>query len=511
MTHPTDNSERAVLAALALDARADAGHAFVELVAKYLGETAGEQRAVSPGRDPAEVARRFEEALPAEGRPLDEVIARLAREVLPDSIALTHPMYLGHQVSAPLPAAVWSEMLVAALNQSVAVREMSPVATVIEHRLVRWMADLAGLGPDAGGTLTSGGTEATFTALAAARAAALPEAWTRGVGADPPVVLCGEHAHYAVTRAVGQLGLGVERAIAVPSRDYRMDPAALDARLADLAEAGVAVMAVVASAGSTPTGSFDDLAAIGGICARHGIWLHVDGAHGASALLSGTHRSRLRGIELARSIAWDPHKMMLLPLSAGVVLVRSRADLDAAFAQRAPYLFHGAGDAFDWDQGKRSFLCSRRADALKLWIALQRYGTSGIGALYDRLCGLAAALHERVEAHPRFAAVHRPESNILCFRYVGHGRGHGDGDGDSVSHGHSDGHDHGNGAVGSAPDAALDAVNRDLRERYNASGEGWITTTVLDGRRVLRVTVMNPATTEAHLDRLLEGLDQTAC
>src|SRR6185312_16298533 len=146
---------------------------------------------------------------------------------------LAHPMCMGHQVSAPLPAAVWMEAVIAAMNQSVAVAEMSPSATVVEKQLVRWMTGLIGWDGAAGGTLTSGGTEATFTALLAARAAAMPNAWERGVGADGPlpVVLCGEHAHYAVTRAVAQLGLGLERAIAVPSRDWRMDTGALAARL----------------------------------------------------------------------------------------------------------------------------------------------------------------------------------------------------------------------------------------------------------------------------------------
>lgn len=257
-----------------------------------------------------------------------------------------------------------------------------------------------------------------------------------------------------------------------------MDPAALAAMLDAMAAAGRRPMAVVATAGSTPTGSFDDLEAIGTACERHGVWLHVDGAHGASALLSPTHRHRLQGIGRARSIAWDPHKMMLLPLAAGMVLVRRRADLDAAFAQRAPYLFHADPEA-DLDQGRRSFLCSRRADAIKLWVVLQRYGADGLGALYDLLCSRAAALHRLLAADRRFVALHAPESNILCFRYCG-GR--------------------------DAEDAALDELNARLRGRYNASGEGWITTTVLDGRRVLRVTVMNPRTTEHHLERLVAGL-----
>src|SRR6185437_3559085 len=140
-----------------------------------------------------------------------------------------------------------TEMVVAALNQSTAIWEMSPTGTVIETQLVRSFTSLLGWGPNAGGTLTSGGTEATFTALLAARARALPDAWENGVGANPPVIVCGEHAHYCVTRAAAQLGLGTSRAIAVGSRDWKMDPDALRATLDALAAAGTPVMAVVAT------------------------------------------------------------------------------------------------------------------------------------------------------------------------------------------------------------------------------------------------------------------------
>src|SRR5205085_10693482 len=122
----------------------------------------------------------------------------------------------------------------------------------------------------------------------------------------------------------------------------------------------------------------DDLHAIADLCDENAVWLHVDAAHSGSALLSKTHRQRLRGIERARSIAWDPHKMMLLPTQAGILLVRDERDLDAAFSQRAPYLFADSRDARVWDQGTRSFMCSRRADVLKLWVALQRYGIDGL-------------------------------------------------------------------------------------------------------------------------------------
>ena len=472
-----------ILSDLDADSTRESGGLFLDLVARYLASTARGEGPVSTSLSPEDLARRFDEPLPREGRPLAEVVERLEREVVSDATRLTHPMYLGHQVSAPLPATIWCESLISALNNSTAVREMSPSVNAIEHRLIRWFTQLAGWDERAGGTLTSGGTEATFTALLAARAVALPGAWEHGVGANPPVVVYGEQAHYAITRAIGELGLGLRSGVAIPTRDYRMDPAALAQTLDRLAREGRQIMAVVATAGSTPVGAFDDLEAIGQLCEARGLWLHVDGAHGASALLSARHRHRLAGLHHARSIAWDPHKAMLLPLSAGMVLVREERELDQAFAQRAPYLFHGQGTERVWDQGVRSFQCSRRADALKLWVALQRHGADGIGRLYDHLCDTTSALVQAVAAHPAFTAIHQPESNILCFRYVGDG---------------------------TLTDDALDTLNFTLRQDYNRSGAGWITTTTLEGRRVLRVTVMNPRTGAREIEALLEGLVREA-
>ncbi len=462
---------------------AESAARFTDLVVEHLASTRAGDGPVSTSLSSEQIAARFDEPLPLEGASLESVVGRLRDEVLADCNRLTHPRAVGHQVSAPLPAAIWTESIIGALNQSVAVAEMSPTATVLEHRVIRWMCDLVGYQAGAGGTLTSGGTEATFTALLAARAAAIPDVWTNGVGANPPVVICGVHTHYAVSRAVGELGIGMRNVIVVPTRDWAMNTDALAEVLDRLDDDGRPVMAVVATAGTTATGSFDDLQTIGALCDAHGVWLHVDAAHGGSALLSQRHRSRLRGIEHARSIAWDPHKMMLLPLAAGLLLVRDERVLESAFSQRAPYLFHGGDGERVWDQGVRSFQCSRRADVIKLWVALQRYGANGIGALYDRLCDVATAMHDMLVAHPSFAVLHVPTSHILCFRYVGDG---------------------------SLDDEALDVVNRELRERYNRSGAGWITATELDGRRVLRVTIMNPRTSEHHVREIVEGLAREA-
>ena len=479
MTRDTRLSPPAILSEIEADASRDIAAKFVAIAADYFEQTRRRDDRVSTSSSPSQLARRFDEPLPREAHDVDVVIERLRTQVIPDANHLWHPRYVGHQIAGPLPAAVWTEPVTAALNQSVAVFEMSPVGTVLEHQVISWLCALVGFPSESGGTLTSGGTEATFTGLLAARAAALPDAWTNGVGADPPVLLCGEHAHYAVTRAGAQLGIGMRNVLAVRSRDYKLDPEALADRIAEFARDGRRVMAVVATAGSTATGSFDDLDAVASVCDEHDTWLHVDAAHGGSALLSNTHRERLRGIERVRSLAWDPHKMMLLPSQAGTLLVRDARELESAFSQRAPYLFADAHAERSWDQGPRSFMCSRRADALKLWVALQRYGADALGELYDYFCALARFMFEEIAERADFVALHEPEGNILCFRYVGRGQ---------------------------LSDDALDALNRELRERYNQSGEGWITATNLDGRRVLRVTLMNPRTTLTDVRDILDEL-----
>ena len=472
MTDPQTAAQN-LLAELEADTSFESGAKFLKIASDYFAETRNGDGPVSTTLDKATLAARFKEPLPQGMKPLDEVVRRLETDVMPDVNRLMHPMYMGHQVSAPLAAAVWTDVVISAVNNSMAVWEMSPVATVIEEQVIRWMTDLAGLGARASGTFTSGGTEATFTALLAARARLQPNAWEDGWGDGPmPVLVHGEHAHYAVRRAAGAMGLGTRNCVAVGSTpEFKMDPVALALELERLRAEKREVLAVVATAGCTAVGAFDDLEAIVSICERYGVWLHVDGAHGASALLSEKHRWRCAGISRADSVAWDPHKMMLMPLSAGMVLVREGKDLERAFAQSAPYLFHGAESDVELsaDLGKRSFQCSRRADAMKVWVALQRVGVDGIASLYDTLCSSAASLAESLRATRLGSVLHVPESNILCWRQS---------DGTAIDH-------------------------TTTRREINSSGLAWITVTTLSSTPVLRVTMMNPRSSNHDLTTLV--------
>lgn len=459
------------------------GHDLVDRMADYLASIEG--RRVFPGDEPSAIARRLSEPLPRSGRPASDVWDEAWSRVVEDSIHLAHPMYMGHQVAPPLPHAVLADALASLMNNSVAVWEMSPTGTIVEQQVIRWMIDLVGYPATADGTLVSGGSAANLTGLLAAREAVFPGSWRSGVAsgdAGRAVVLAGAHAHYSVERAVGVMGLGSDAVVPVGERAGRIDVAALGEAVRAARAAGRIPMAIVATAGSTATGQFDDLEGIADVARSTGVWLHVDGAHGASALVSPRLRERLRGLDRADSLSWDPHKMMFMPISAGSVLVRDRRHLDAALQQSAPYLFHPRpGEERSWDIGQRTLQCSKRFDALKLWISLRHYGLDHFAALQERAVANAELLHRKLSEAPDFDPLHHPESNILCFRYLpGWLRGREPGE--------------------------VDGLQQELRERYNRSGRGWITATRLEGRRVLRVTLMNPRTEERHLDALLEGL-----
>jgi L-2,4-diaminobutyrate decarboxylase len=456
------------------------GHRLIDAMAAYLDGI--EARPVSTPLPPRGLRPRFSAPLPREGTPADDVWADVWRDVVGDAIHLAHPMYMGHQVAPPLPHAVLADALVSLLNNSVAVWEMSPTGTLVEQQVVGWLREAIGFPSTVDGTLVSGGSVANLTGLLAAREARFPGCWRAGVAdgdASRAVLFVSAHAHYSVERTAGIMGFGADAVIPVPERDGKMDPAALEEAIRRARAEGRIPLAVAATAGSTATGLFDPLDAVADVCARENVWMHVDAAHGASVAFSARLRPLLRGIERADSVAWDPHKMLWMPMSTGAVLVREKRHLDAAFQQSAPYLFHPQPDEpRGVDQGKMTLQCSRRFDALKLWVCLRHYGADFFGALNERTTERAGSLHRMLEAADDFEPMHAPESNILCFRHL-----------PTQLEGRSD--------------EQVDAFQAALRARYNASGRGWITATVLDDRRVLRVTLINPATSDEHLQRML--------
>jgi len=392
----------------------------------------------------------------------------LARLVARYSIQLHHPSYMGHQVCPPLMDAASADFLISVLNNSTAVWEMSPIGTVIEKEVVRWLADRAGYPATAEGTAVSGGSAANLTGLLAARA--------RFDSTRTPVVITSIDAHYSIARAAAIMGIPAADVLKVATDEqHRMDVDALEETLAAVeARDDAAVMAIVATSGSTATGAFDRLDEIALLRDRYRTWLHVDAAHGASVLLSEPLSHLVRGLERADSFSWDPHKMLFMPLSLGTIFVRDGVWLRRAFEADAPYLFHTSAGAARASEniGEMTIQCSKRADAIKLWLMLKSRGTAPLVEAMERVTELTRYLFECVRDSDDFEPVHEPQLNIFCFRRRGFD----------------------------------DEATANLRERLVRSGRAWITTTVLRGERVLRVTMMNPRTGRGDVDGLLEAL-----
>ncbi len=300
---------------------------------------------------------------------LIERLTAILRKMLSSGQNLHHPHYIGHQVPASVPLAGLFDAVSSITNQVMAIYEMGPWATAVEHALVRALCGKIGWLPDhSSGLLTHGGSLANLTALLTARNVSLPGSWETGIPSGAALVTHAD-AHYCVTRSAGILGLGSRQVVKVALDEHRrMDPRDLDSVLRRLTADGCRVMAVSACACATPTGAFDRLEEIADICRKHSVWLHVDAAHGGGLLMSRRYRARLAGIERADSVVWDAHKMLFVPALCAAVLYRNHEHRFETFRQNAPYLFDPSMPGMaDIDSGMRTVECTKRATGFGLW------------------------------------------------------------------------------------------------------------------------------------------------
>jgi len=404
-------------------------------------------------------------------------IATLVRKIQEGSLHLSHPGFAAQQVAAPIPAAALVESVVAALNQSLAVWEMSPIGTAIDRDLLDKFKKLFGYPTSAEGSLVPGGAFANLTALLAARDALDPAASARGISRI--AIIVGAQAHYSVARSSAILGLGRNAVFPVQlDSEFCTDIGRIEEAFVAARKSGFRKFVLVGSSGSTPTGSFDDLGAMRRLATKHSAWFHVDAAHGAGLAFSRRLRKLLKGIDTADSITFDPHKMMFMPLSAGGVLVRDGNRLLDPLQEKAPYLF-GSKRRYP-DLGQLTIACSQRFDALKTWIVWRAYGPQVWDTLATHVCEVAHAAFEYCARSEILEAVHEPHSNIFCFRLRGAHRG--------------------------------DSGQRhwSIKEDLNESGKAYISSTILTGRRVFRLVVMNPRTTADDIRAILWEIEKIA-
>jgi len=433
----------------------------------------------------AEAWRSFDRARPEEP-PLDERIKRLLRIALPEepvsahealddaaraldeSIAQPRPRYFAFIGSSGLEIGALADLLAATYDMNLAVDARA--ATMLEQQAVRWVGDFVGY-PAANGAFTSGGTISNVTALAAARERALPKSRATGLGGLEIAVYASSEVHYSITRAVELLGIGSDHLRDIPiDEEHRMRPDLLAETLDRDIAAGVTPVAVIATAGTTLTGSVDPIAAIADVCEQRGIWLHVDGAYGLPA--ASVDPDRFAGVERAHSVSVDAHKWLYVPKACSLVLVREESALSEAFAHQEGYLPHQRHELHAVDI---TLEYSRPLRALKIWLAFRAHGAAQFRAAIRRNLAEAALLHREAEARRDFETFDAaPHLSIVPIRHVPAGV------------------------------EDLDAHNQALADAIQADGRVYLASALIQDRVWLRPCFVNYRTTEEDVLAVLD-------
>jgi aromatic-L-amino-acid/L-tryptophan decarboxylase len=461
--------------------RRELGYELIDLINAYYSSL--------PTRDvqlPAE-QRTFGELsdrMPESGSDPADILREVAGDLIDKGFHVPSANYFGLMNPTPTYVSVLAEALVAALNPQLATQARSQLASKIENETVRWIGERVGWSTDFGGTFTSGGNEANFSALALALNSTFPGMVENGIAASAvkPVFYSSSESHHSLDKSAGLLGLGRKAARRVPVTDrIQLDVQQLERMVAADKAAGLHPFAVVATAGTTNSGAIDDIVAIAEMCKKHGLWLHVDGAYGAAAIFSDKHRNLVNGIELADSVTIDPHKWLAMPFAAGVVLTRHPQLLETTFGTHTPYMPKVAG-ATMIDNFKISTQWSRRMNSLKVYLTLRIHGRKAYEELIDRQLNLASDFAQKVQRSSEYALAAPQVLPILNLRLR-----HSFANEDEATRAHA---------------AVVEEVTR--------SGERWVSLTHVNGRSVIRMMVISYLTGKQHLDALFHALQSAA-
>ena len=450
----------------------------MEWIHEYL--TGVERLPVLPALRPGDVRAALQPRAPDRGEAMGTVLDDFRDIVVPGINHWNHPAFFGYFSITGSGPGILGEMLTAALNVNAMVWRSSPAATELEEVTTEWLAELLGLPPTFEGVINDTASSSTLYALAAAREVAYREAHRDGLFGQPPGrVYASEEAHSSVEKAVLTLGLGSRGYRRIPSDEqFRMRPDALGQALADDAARGIRPVAVVATLGTTSAAAIDPIGEIAAVAAEYGAWVHVDAAYGGPAAIVPELRPHFEGWEAADSIVVNPHKWLFTPVDCSVLFCRRSEELARAFSVVPEYLTSAergrARDLMDY-----GVALGRRFRSLKLWFVLRYFGREGIVSRIRAHVALARELARLVDAAPDWAVQAPVHLSTVAFRFD----------------------------PGWASREEVDVANHAILERVNASGEAFLTHTVLDERVVLRLSIGNLKTTRSHVLRAWELLE----
>lgn len=442
------------------------GYRFVDWIAEYLSHP--EDYAVLSSVKPGDISRQLPLHAPEAPESFDAMLQDLDRVLVPGLTHWNHPSFFAYFPTTSSEPGIFGEMVTAALNINGMLWRTSPAATELEERVLDWLRELLGLPAAFKGMIMDTASISTFHALAAARET-ITERSVRdegicGPGSPRLRMYASEQAHSSVEKGAMALGIGRRGLVKIGTDSaFRLDAQALEAAIEKDLREGFRPFAVVATVGTTSTTSIDPVAHIADVCARHGLWLHVDAAYAGSAAILPELRHILEGCERADSFVTNPHKWLLTPMDLSAFYCRRPELLRRALGLTPDYLRTAEGEtgtnAMDY-----TLQLGRRFRALKFWMVIRHYGVEGLRAVIREHIRLAKLFASLVEADPRFEVVAPVPFSTVCFRLK-----------------------------------AGDAETQALIDRVNGSGKLFISHTTLSGTLTARFSIGNVRTTEQHV------------
>lgn len=413
--------------------------------------------------------------IPKDGRNAKEVVEKMMLDVYQYRGDSNHPRFFGF-VPGPASSISWlGDIMTSAYNIHAGGSKLAPMVNCIEQKLLRWLCDQVGFGAQAGGVFVSGGSMANITALTAARDNKLDDE-TLHLG----VAYISDQTHSSVAKGLRIIGIPNKRIRKIPTNpDFTIRTDLLEEQIQKDSKDGLIPFVIIGTAGTTNTGSIDPLKELSAIAKRYQMWFHIDGAYGASILLSPKYKHLLEGAELADSISWDAHKWLYQTYGCAMVLVNDVQHLFHSFHVNPEYLKDIEGDLDHintWDIGME---LTRPARGLKLWLTLQILGTDLIGSAIEHGFQLANWAEEAVRELPDWEIVSPSQLAMVNFRFAPKG----------------------------LSKEQTDTLNEQISKKILDNGYAAVFTTVLHGQTVLRICALHPEAEKEDMYETIRLLD----
>lgn len=450
-----------------------------KLITEYYDDIS--DREVFAGKSPDEVIALFDEPLPESSSEIEKLLADVRDKVLESITNSAGPKYFGYITGGGNQVAVLAEMIKASLNQNNLKWHSSPVSTEMERLVMRWVAEFIGYPTSSAGVLLSGGSVANFNCMAVARKIKSPvDVAKEGMyGSPPQTVYVSAEGHSSFDKAVDMLGMGKKylRKITVDD-ELSIDTEALDKAIQADKEKGYHPICAIGVAGTTNTGTVDDLNAVAEVCEKHDLWYHVDAAYGGPAAKVKGVEHLFDGIARADSVVVNPHKWMFVPFEAGGVLVKNPEHLRATFSTIPDYLKSGQTNEPRTDLMEYNLPLTKEFKALKVWMTLKAYGARRIRKTINQDIEKAKYLVEKINNEPYLTLMAPAPLSIVCFRYSPTDTG--------------------------LAERELNDLNDTIIRRIEQDGRIFLTGTKIRGETAMRVCFINHRTEPKHIDELVD-------